>query len=474
MALIEGYPELNAYALGEVSYEDSIQHEDVTKDAFMTTKKESKVSKINEITQTNQTQEKANDQSEPSLDGSELNDKELQDQKSTFALELQLQKTKLCRYHMKGLCKHGNDCRFAHGSSQLVQPPNLHKTRMCPDFLAGKQCTNPNCTFAHDESELKKVNICHKTALCSWFLAGTCRNGSECSFAHGEHELKGNAKNQAMFQRPASNTAADKMESEPMFVKAAPELPATQVQVPVTNTVAPPPNPYLVPQQQMPGASLGPQGARLAPPLPSMPPPAAPPMIPGYVNGMHPCMSHNMSGYPMMPQHDVRSTPFNLMAPTFVPPFPDLEINGVAPALPVCAVPPSAAPVSMPPPGLPAPPGLLHPAMPPSATEQSNHGNSGNKNVQLTELTVQINMLSEEVRRLQRWIVPTSMQSTASGSPMGSPDRTPPSDQNQEDNDTRSFEQKVASLQDELKRVISEGQRSGKIPMKGRVQDQLQ
>eukprot|EP00746_Dinoflagellata_sp_MGD_P004022 gnl/MRDRNA2_/MRDRNA2_107796_c0_seq1.p1 gnl/MRDRNA2_/MRDRNA2_107796_c0~~gnl/MRDRNA2_/MRDRNA2_107796_c0_seq1.p1 ORF type:complete len:659 (+),score=100.89 gnl/MRDRNA2_/MRDRNA2_107796_c0_seq1:128-1978(+) len=137
------------------------------------------------------------------------------EQKSLCALDMHLQKTKLCMYHLKGRCKHSKNCRFAHGSEELAQVPNLHKTRMCPNVLAKKPCNDLNCTFAHHENDLKKVNLCHKTVVCSWFLAGQCRNGTKCSFAHGEHELKRNARTLLQEQKLEPPNASKKFQDTP-------------------------------------------------------------------------------------------------------------------------------------------------------------------------------------------------------------------------------------------------------------------
>lgn len=185
--------------------------------------------------------------------------------------------------------------------------------------------------------------------------------------------------------------------------------------------------------------------------------------MPGYVNNMQQCVG----GYPVAPV----SMQAGSMSPNpLMQPIPDVNINSgtyalpESPVLPVAMsmVQPSSAPPGLPPPGL-APPGMAQAP--------------GEKNFQLTELTVQINMLSEEVRRLQNWIIPQNMVSTGTGSPMQSgspvsPGRNSGSSSSADaisEADTRSFEQQVASLQNELKRVICEGQRSGKIPMKDNV-----
>jgi len=376
MAIVEGYPELNAYALGAVEEDDKKQ-------------------------------------------------------RSLFALEVQLQKTKLCRYHMKGNCKHGSSCRFAHGQDQLLQPPNLQKTRMCPDFLANGKCTNQQCTFAHYENELKEVNICHKTALCTWFLAGKCRNGAECHFAHGEHELKANAKNQGTQSLKTINESSPSQEcqpKEPMFIHSsmggnvpAPLPKKAPMSVP---SHVPPKN-----NQFIDFNAFSPQQPYY---MPLQPPPG---FMPAY--GMMP----NMQGCDGVYADATISTPQEVpaMPPSYMPmPPPQQMIQQLAPAVY----------------------GL--------GGDQRAAQQGTEKTWEVTELAVQINMLNEEVKRLQDWIIPPSTQSTNSGSStqFSSGYRTPPTNQtaqNDDSGDLRSFEEKVAGLQSELKRVIVEGQRCGKI-----------
>lgn len=330
MAIVEGYPELNAY-----------ESQDTDKDQ-------------------------------------ELKDKELKEskeQRSLFALETQLRKTKLCRYHLKGLCKHGTDCRFAHGSGELNAPPNLTKTRLCPDMLANGTCTNPMCTFAHQETELKKVNICHKTAVCTWFLAGTCRNGSECSFAHGEHELKGNQ---------AKKPEVD--QKEPLFIKSSITAPESLLQsqapeympspyMPQENSQFHDPYSYQASQQQWPHIPSP------LPPWPSAPPP--PPtmgFMPNvYGNGMQPCVGGYAAPPPLMPPDpnymSVQPDPnyMSVPPPPLMPPYASPTITSCSPqfntsvattytSTPNPPSPPTASNTMAPPaPGLPGPgppPGL--------------------------------------------------------------------------------------------------------------------
>lgn len=384
----------------------------------------------------------------------------IQDEKelrSLFAFEKQLQKTKLCRYHMKGLCRHGSDCRFAHGKDELAQLPNLQKTRMCPSLLANGHCGNPEtCTFAHHESELKKVNICHKTAICTWYLAGKCRNGTKCDFAHGEHELQGggatkNAKNSMPEQKTTKPDNNGYKRREPMFIQ--PSITAT----------APTPSPYKPSEDFAVDNQLA-QQYQVQPPSAQWPA-AGPPLgpMPNIMQGMQPAYGFGAYGaaYP---------SPQLMMPPNYMSMPNPAMMEQYAGVEPVASLPPGlggdavAAAANTP----------LVPACLPDSSSQ--------KSWQLTELALQFNMLSEEVKRLQEYIIPGSMQSTNSGSGCStrssSDNKTPraaaesaaaagaPRDNSTSPvdmDDRRSFEEKVAHLQKELKNVMDEGQRCGKF-----------
>merc|ERR1719387_761572 len=102
-----------------------------------------------------------------------------------------LQKTKLCVYHVQGKCGLGSSCKFAHSASEIRNAPNLHKTGLCANFMKGN-CNKENCTFAHGEAELVKPPS-FKKAMCIWYRQGKCRNGSSCGFIHDLSELRGAA-----------------------------------------------------------------------------------------------------------------------------------------------------------------------------------------------------------------------------------------------------------------------------------------
>eukprot|EP00746_Dinoflagellata_sp_MGD_P082923 gnl/MRDRNA2_/MRDRNA2_32964_c0_seq1.p1 gnl/MRDRNA2_/MRDRNA2_32964_c0~~gnl/MRDRNA2_/MRDRNA2_32964_c0_seq1.p1 ORF type:complete len:448 (+),score=91.08 gnl/MRDRNA2_/MRDRNA2_32964_c0_seq1:178-1344(+) len=101
------------------------------------------------------------------------------------------QRTKMCMHFLKGWCRAGNDCPWAHDSDELRQRPDLRKTRLCDNFLKGKCHLDGNrCTFAHSREELRATEDLYKTMLCRFWLVGNCKAGTSCRHAHGEHELR--------------------------------------------------------------------------------------------------------------------------------------------------------------------------------------------------------------------------------------------------------------------------------------------
>merc|ERR1719281_1366801 len=58
----------------------------------------------------------------------------------------QLHKTKMCMHYLKGKCRYGVECSYAHNEIELRHRPNLRKTRLCKNFEMGA-CDNPHCAF---------------------------------------------------------------------------------------------------------------------------------------------------------------------------------------------------------------------------------------------------------------------------------------------------------------------------------------
>mmetsp|Transcript_127173 Transcript_127173/g.354114 ORF Transcript_127173/g.354114 Transcript_127173/m.354114 type:complete len:395 (-) Transcript_127173:130-1314(-) len=67
-------------------------------------------------------------------------------------------KTRMCTFHVRGVCHKGVKCNFAHSEDELKPQPDLHCTKLCPVMLAGEECTTEGCTFAHSKEELRVYN----------------------------------------------------------------------------------------------------------------------------------------------------------------------------------------------------------------------------------------------------------------------------------------------------------------------------
>lgn len=72
------------------------------------------------------------------------------------SLQSLCRKTRMCRFYMAGLCGRGEDCSFAHGSTELRSAPDLHCTKICPALIRSGCCPDKDCAFAHHASELRQ------------------------------------------------------------------------------------------------------------------------------------------------------------------------------------------------------------------------------------------------------------------------------------------------------------------------------
>lgn len=98
-------------------------------------------------------------------------------------------KTSLCKYHLEGACRKGDQCSHAHDQRELQDKPVLSKTRMCKSVLRNGSCSDPSCTFAHDLTELTSANAFFRTKMCEFYRNGGCKLGDKCRYAHSKEEL---------------------------------------------------------------------------------------------------------------------------------------------------------------------------------------------------------------------------------------------------------------------------------------------
>jgi len=75
------------------------------------------------------------------------------------------EKTKMCKFHILGVCMKGDTCRFAHVKDQLQALPDLQRTKLCKTLINTGQCDNPQCKYAHNKEELRPVPDADADAL---------------------------------------------------------------------------------------------------------------------------------------------------------------------------------------------------------------------------------------------------------------------------------------------------------------------
>lgn len=156
-------------------------------------------------------------------------------QDATVGTKAHFLKTKVCEFNLRGKCKRGEACKFAHSVADMAPLPDLHRTRLCSSMLKMGACPNgDSCKFAHSVDELRifdgtckpltadsqratieqafREAVSHpasdvpafegqeKTArrgrplmkvdMCKFFQEGRCLRGNACTFAHEEGDLK--------------------------------------------------------------------------------------------------------------------------------------------------------------------------------------------------------------------------------------------------------------------------------------------
>lgn len=66
-------------------------------------------------------------------------------------------KTKMCKFHILGMCAKGTACCFAHEQSEMNPIPDLSRTKICKTLINTGVCTDEKCKYAHNKEELRDV-----------------------------------------------------------------------------------------------------------------------------------------------------------------------------------------------------------------------------------------------------------------------------------------------------------------------------
>lgn len=71
-------------------------------------------------------------------------------------LKFACMKTRMCVFHLQGVCAQGNTCTYAHNPEELRSTPNLVRTRLCEFHFRGNCAYGINCNYAHSIDELRE------------------------------------------------------------------------------------------------------------------------------------------------------------------------------------------------------------------------------------------------------------------------------------------------------------------------------
>jgi hypothetical protein len=63
-------------------------------------------------------------------------------------------KTKMCKFHILGICAKGENCTYAHERVEMKNIPDLSFTKMCQAQLT-TGCSDINCRYAHHKEQLR-------------------------------------------------------------------------------------------------------------------------------------------------------------------------------------------------------------------------------------------------------------------------------------------------------------------------------
>lgn len=64
-------------------------------------------------------------------------------------------KTKMCKFHILGMCTKGTSCGFAHSQDEMKSLPDLSCTKFCKALINTGSCSDPLCKYAHNKEELR-------------------------------------------------------------------------------------------------------------------------------------------------------------------------------------------------------------------------------------------------------------------------------------------------------------------------------
>merc|ERR1719421_14274 len=94
------------------------------------------------------------------------------------------QKTKMCKFHLVGICTKGSACVFAHNREELNALPDLSRTKLCKTLINTGVCNDKRCRYAHNKEQLRTTSVFSRNEPCRFWQEGHCELGDRCNYVH--------------------------------------------------------------------------------------------------------------------------------------------------------------------------------------------------------------------------------------------------------------------------------------------------
>jgi len=109
------------------------------------------------------------------------------------------QRTKLCKFHLLGVCLRGADCKYAHDVQELQSPPDLFRTKLCKSLVQTGTCTDADCRYAHSKDDLRPMPMAEQkradtnSAMTASQVMARERSSSDGSARSAERQAGGSS-----------------------------------------------------------------------------------------------------------------------------------------------------------------------------------------------------------------------------------------------------------------------------------------
>eukprot|EP00929_Paragymnodinium_shiwhaense_P002192 TRINITY_DN1023_c0_g2_i1.p1 TRINITY_DN1023_c0_g2~~TRINITY_DN1023_c0_g2_i1.p1 ORF type:complete len:638 (-),score=141.87 TRINITY_DN1023_c0_g2_i1:199-2112(-) len=136
-------------------------------------------------------------------------------------------RTKMCKFHILGMCTKGDQCHFAHSQDQMEHLPDLFRTKLCKTLINTGSCTEPDCRYAHNKEELRIVDGFNSNVNPSGVpCLDDVLNGDQILPAEQHHPVKTGIHNSPLKPAVKKATGGGAIGGQAHLVEGCPTMPA--------------------------------------------------------------------------------------------------------------------------------------------------------------------------------------------------------------------------------------------------------